>query len=158
MRWEKCSLTLLISRVRPTTYQKISRFNRAHFSCKVGPSSFKAKHFFINSESDSGLELIKDEMSSHVMLQKFNSLNGVQDTQKKLIVQRQLLNLKLLENTDPSQFSATSDKLISDEKATGEVVSQKSKLAMPHARNKLTRARKFPLQRIILNWPGYTIK
>lgn len=72
----------------------------------------KAKNFLINFVCDSQLELIKDEQSAFAMIQKLNSLYDVQDTQKKLLIQRQLLNFKLAENEDPNQFFASNENAI----------------------------------------------
>lgn len=71
---------------------------------------YKTKNWL---QSDSKQEIIKDKVSAYAMLQKFYSLYTVQDIQKKLHTQKQLLNLKFQENIDPNEFFTLFKKHIS---------------------------------------------
>ena len=88
----------------------------------------KAKNYIVNSMTNTQLELIISEESAKKMIDKLDEHYLVKSSAVKLLCKRKLLDLKMEESENPTDFYNKFEKLIGELKIAGENVTKEDKL------------------------------
>ncbi|KAK2578108.1 hypothetical protein KPH14_000538, partial [Odynerus spinipes] len=88
----------------------------------------KAKNYIVHSVSDTQLEIIISEPTARRMILKLDETYLIKSSALKLLCKRKLLELKMEEGEDPSDFFNEFEKLTNELTNAGETVSREDKL------------------------------
>ena len=88
----------------------------------------KAKNYIVNSMTNTQLELIISEETAKKMVAKLDENYLVKSSAVKLLCKRKLLDLKMEESENPTDFYNNFEKLVNELKNAGENVTKEDKL------------------------------
>ncbi|KAF2886707.1 hypothetical protein ILUMI_19467 [Ignelater luminosus] len=88
----------------------------------------KAKNYIVNTITNTQLELIISETSARKMIENLDEIYLIKNSAMKLLRKRKLLDLKMQENENPTDFFNKSEKQLNELKNSGETVSGIDKL------------------------------
>ena len=88
----------------------------------------KAKNYIVNSMMNTQLELIISETTAKKMIEKLDQTYLIKSSAIKLLCKRRLLDLKMKENENPTDFANNFEKLVNELKNAGENVTRENKL------------------------------
>lgn len=88
----------------------------------------KAKNIIVNSIMNTQLELIISEKTAKKMIEKLDENYLIKSSAVKLMCKRKLLDLKMEENENPTDFFNNFEKLVNELKNAGEDVTKEDKL------------------------------
>ncbi|XP_015437136.1 PREDICTED: uncharacterized protein LOC107192406, partial [Dufourea novaeangliae] len=88
----------------------------------------RAKNYIVNSVTDTQLEMIIKETTARKMIRKLDEIYLVKSSAIKLLCKRKLLDLKMKESENSTEFLNEFEKLINELGNAGEIVSKDDKV------------------------------